>query len=312
MAITSVSVPGASDRGRKPTVLENIAMGVDIASKILGTGVDAYKTFGLERQKQKEIEKANEADFAKSFAKATDADIKAGKGEEIAGRPGKYVYRAPGEDPIMAALKLQLLAGQAAGQKTAQKKQEIELKQAEEVSKFGKPLTQNTIETLSSAKLLPKKMAEINQIIETNKDMFGPIEGRAGGFNPYDEKAQTVQSRIKAAAQEVGKYLEGGVLRKEDVPKYEQMLPNLFDTPEVAKNKAAIVQKMLFDKFMSDYEAYKNSGFDTRAFDSSPMKQLAQPEFLKPTNKIEIGTIMDGFRYKGGLESDPNSWEPVK
>lgn len=50
MAITSVSVTGGGTN-RKPTLMENIAMGVDIAAKVLGTGVDAYKVFGLEAPK---------------------------------------------------------------------------------------------------------------------------------------------------------------------------------------------------------------------------------------------------------------------
>ena len=39
MAVVGISVPSASDR-RKPSMLENIAMCVDIAAKVLGTGVD--------------------------------------------------------------------------------------------------------------------------------------------------------------------------------------------------------------------------------------------------------------------------------
>lgn len=62
MAITSVSVPGGGTN-RKPTLMENIAMGVDIASKVLGTGVDAYETFGLRAQK-------NKAEIAESEARA--------------------------------------------------------------------------------------------------------------------------------------------------------------------------------------------------------------------------------------------------
>lgn len=39
----------APERGK--STLEQIAMGVDVASKILGTGIDAYETFGLKRPK---------------------------------------------------------------------------------------------------------------------------------------------------------------------------------------------------------------------------------------------------------------------
>lgn len=51
MAVVSVN-PGPI-RPRETSTLENIAMGVDVAAKILGTGLDAYKTFGIERPKLK-------------------------------------------------------------------------------------------------------------------------------------------------------------------------------------------------------------------------------------------------------------------
>jgi hypothetical protein len=65
MAVVGISVPGASDR-RKPSTLENIAMGVDIAAKVLGTGVDVYKTFGVDIPKgraETDVLKAQAADM---------------------------------------------------------------------------------------------------------------------------------------------------------------------------------------------------------------------------------------------------------
>lgn len=267
MAVQGVSVPGARDN-RKPSLLENIAMGVDIASKVLGTGVNAYQVFGIEKPKA-------DADRKESLAKA---DLYKAQAAD-----------APGEKDLDRRLKEAQVQYYGASKSLdlqnkgiAGKKADIELKQAEDVAKYGKPLSQNTIETLSSAKLLPKKLAEINEIIEKNADLFGPVGGNIGAINPYDTKAQTISGKMRTSAQEIGKYLEGGVLRKEDEVKYQKMLPQLGDTAEVARNKAAMVQKMLFEKFMSDYTAFKESGFDTRAFDSSPMKQLTQPEFLTP------------------------------
>ena len=42
---------------------------------------------------------------------------------------------------------------------------------------------------------------------------------------------------MKAVAQQVGRAMEGGVLRAEDVPKYEAILPKITDTREVALEK---------------------------------------------------------------------------
>jgi hypothetical protein len=269
MAVQGVSVPGASDR-RKPSMLENIAMGVDIAAKVLGTGVDVYKTFGVDIPKARAEKSETEARTKLYNAQAADEPGNKDLDRRLKEAQVQYYGAAKAADLENKGL-------QSA-------KNKIELKQAQEVQQYGKPLSQNTIETLSSAKLLPKKLADINEIIDKNADLFGPVGGTIGSINPYDTKAQTISGKMRTSAQEIGKYLEGGVLRKEDEAKYQKMLPQLGDTSEVAKNKAAMVQKMLFDKFMSDYTAFKESGFDTRAFDSSPMKQLTQPEFLQGKN----------------------------
>lgn len=44
-----IGINSVSSDARKPTTLENIALGVDIASKIVGGGLDAYKTFAIDR-----------------------------------------------------------------------------------------------------------------------------------------------------------------------------------------------------------------------------------------------------------------------
>lgn len=64
-----------------------------------------------------------------------------------------------------------------------------------------------------------------------------PIIGQLRGMNPYDTKAQNLQSQIGIVKQIVGKALEGGVLRKEDEIKYAKILPKLGDSQAVAQNK---------------------------------------------------------------------------
>lgn len=84
----------------------------------------------------------------------------------------------------------------------------------------------------------------------------------AGTYNPWNTTIQTNQAAIKRATQLVGKYMEGGVLRKEDEEKYKAMLPNITDTPEVAKNKLEGVRQMLLDKYKTDLNSYKNSSYE--------------------------------------------------
>lgn len=115
---------------------------------------------------------------------------------------------------------------------------------------------------LNEGKQMPGLLDKIETTIKNNEDSFGPIIGTAGGLNPYNETSQTIQSQMKSSAQLIGKYMEGGVLRKEDVAKYEAMLPKLSDTPQVAYNKLQIVRKMLADKSKSDIEAVGASGYN--------------------------------------------------
>jgi hypothetical protein len=135
------------------------------------------------------------------------------------------------------------------------------------VGQKARQLSASDVARVNAGNVIPNTLQSVAQTIEKNKDIFGPISGRTASMNPYNERAQTLQSQIKASAQEFGKYMEGGVLRKEDELKYEKMFPGLSDTPEVAKNKLAIVNKLLIDRQNSDVRALRESGFDTAALD---------------------------------------------
>ena len=86
--------------------------------------------------------------------------------------------------------------------------------------------------------------------------MMGPVMGRISSANKYDDDAQAWQAHIYAANQVVGKFLEGGVLRAEDVPKYANMLPNLNDTPDVARRKNAGMSALI----KGLQETYRSNG----------------------------------------------------
>ena len=94
--------------------------------------------------------------------------------------------------------------------------------------------------------------------------MMGPIQGRLRKKNPYDVSAQSFESQMRAVAQDVGKAMEGGVLRAEDVPKYRAILPNIDDTSEVAMNKIINVMQQLAIKKQAQVGAFSTyQGFDT-------------------------------------------------
>lgn len=133
----------------------------------------------------------------------------------------------------------------------------------------GKQMSATEVMKVNEGNQIPSMLKDVKGIIENNKDSFGPVGGRFSSFNPYNEKAQTIGANIKASAQAFGRFMEGGVLRKEDEEKYEKMFPTLSDTPAVAANKLAIVEKLLIDKQNSTVGALRDSGYSTQGVDQN-------------------------------------------
>jgi len=151
-------------------------------------------------------------------------------------------------------------------------------KQAE--STAGQRLPADKVLAVSEGQRLPNMLADLEGTIEQNQGDFGPFAGRLGSLNPYNEKAQTIDAQMRTASQTIGRHMEGGVLRKEDEEKYRKMLPTLSDSPEVARNKLALVNRMLQQKQTEDVKALKASGYDTAAFDASRGQAPGVPSVL--------------------------------
>jgi len=159
-------------------------------------------------------------------------------------------------------------ANQAANQSyrdkmLALKKRALDQKNAPQ----GKELTQNMIRTLNEGNQIPQMLNDVRVALDASKDIMGPFEGRRRSMNPWDERSQTLESQVRATSQAFGRYMEGGVLRKEDEAKYRRMFPNASDTPEVARNKLAIVERMLKQKQRSDMEAFRAQGYNLKGLD---------------------------------------------
>lgn len=106
---------------------------------------------------------------------------------------------------------------------------------------------------------------ELDQTIKDFSKKMGPISGKAAVYNPYDVDAQTFQAQMTSAAQIIGKYLEGGVLRAEDTVKYQKILPQITDTPAVARNKIKNVKALLEKKYQNQQYFYQNVQPDVTA-----------------------------------------------
>lgn len=131
----------------------------------------------------------------------------------------------------------------------------------------GKSLAPDKIMAVSEGNAIPQMLQDLKQTIKVNEGVFGPVSGRMAKLNPWDETSQTMEAQIRSSAQAFGRMMEGGVLRKEDEEKYRGMFPNLSDTPAVAKNKLALVERMLANKQSGNIEALKQQGYSTEGLD---------------------------------------------
>lgn len=108
----------------------------------------------------------------------------------------------------------------------------------------------------------------------------GPIVGRliesAPGFlkDKYFSENRSAFSQLALFRQNYGKYMEGGVLRKEDEIKYKEIFPKLTDSENTMRFKTNMINYMLIKKYNSDLEVLKQFGYDTKGKEPIP-----EPEF---------------------------------
>lgn len=363
MALISVITPNATQPKR--TTFDKVLQGIEVANGVLGTAINGAKLY-TDYKANDIADKNLDATIAKSFRKSDEKDpnavsiggnyfaprdddaftdllkanlfkpVEPGKEQELESKgypvfqyknlfkvTPNYDYKPPADwDSILKPLQFEALKSDLTNKSLSAKKSEIDIKKAE----GPLPLPQSAITSLAEGGGIPKLLGDMVLTVENNSDSFGPVQGRLSGLNPYDTKAQTIKSKAKTTAQIVGKFMEGGVLRAEDVPKYEAMLPNVSDTPEVARNKAALVADMIKQKFEDQKNAFSNSGYDTSAFDKSPLRKFELPEYLQegagkssqpkgPDLKIgEIKAGEDGkaYRYVGGNPNSSESWKEAQ
>lgn len=143
---------------------------------------------------------------------------------------------------------------------------------------------------ISEFKAIPQLLADLNTSIEQNETLFGRGAGRVAGamtkVYPLDV-VDTLEAQISNVRQTVGKLKEGGVLRAEDEVKYRKMLPELTDSPEVAKNKIKLVLREMNQKYLNTVGALQSAGYDVSPFTAEPIEVPALPS-AGPSAKIKL------------------------
>lgn len=184
----------------------------------------------------------------------------------------------------------------------------LDLKTKEAAAMGGKMLPADTALKVQEGATIPAMLKDIAQTLTNKAERFGPVSGRMSSFNPYDTEAQTIDAQMRTASQAFGRFMEGGVLRKEDEEKYRKMFPQLSDTPELAQNKLAIVQRLLAEKQNANISALGAQGYRTKGF-----QQTKVPDAPGLLNKgpagPRVGEIVDGYKFMGGDPADQKSWK---
>lgn len=153
-------------------------------------------------------------------------------------------------------------------------KQAAKIKEVYEVmygslkEKAGKALPAAQVAELADIKSSISQMQGLD--ISKYSNIMGPVQGRVRGANPYDKDAQAFQADMVLVAQNVGKALEGGVLRQEDTKKYLKILPQISDTPEVAQRKIQNVVKRLQNKLDERNRAFGGAGYSESGTEINP------------------------------------------
>lgn len=123
---------------------------------------------------------------------------------------------------------------------------------------FGKPLGAPVIKQLAESRASLDSINRLKKTMEEFKDYIGPVAGLQS-YLPYSD-ARKADAAIKLAMQNVGKNLEGGVLKKDDREFYKNVLAKLRDTPDQAFFKLDDIVKDIEGKIAATVDENRRAG----------------------------------------------------
>ena len=158
-------------------------------------------------------------------------------------------------------------------------------------------VTQGALKDLANLDTALESLGSLRKVIEANPDKMGPVSGRLRQIPWLGASRQIVNADIERVRQEVGRAMEGGVLRKEDEEKYKRILPAMEDLPEVARYKL----DQLEAKLKQDIQKYVG-----RQQEGQRGRDLSAPA------RPRMGASEDGFVFMGGDPGDKKNWKRAK
>ncbi|HET8700869.1 MAG TPA: hypothetical protein VFL97_04290 [Nitrococcus sp.] len=180
---------------------------------------------------------------------------------------------------------------------------------------------QSAQRTLDGLDVMEQAMSDPNFYSGSGADYINGLKrlGASIGINPDSvSSAETFNAMAKQAALDSMGGSLGTGFSNADRDFVTDQVPSLSNTPEGNRKLIAIQRKLNLRKqqiaqqarlYASQHDGRIDSGFD----DALAQWAEANPLFPKKGEQgPPIGTIEDGYRFKGGDPADQSNWEPVQ
>ena len=140
-------------------------------------------------------------------------------------------------------------------------------------SKNKSKLSQTAVENLSAGKNdALNALDSVERLLDTWDYTSWPLWGLAT-YNPKATKTISANQKFGIAAQVVGKFLEWGKLAEWDIKRYKALLPDVSDTPEVAKNKLEQTKKLIIENYNWQLDSSARAWYNVSNFKYITPKQ---------------------------------------
>jgi hypothetical protein len=171
-----------------------------------------------------------------------------------------------------------------------------------QASAGGKTLPAHQTQQLGEANAAVKALDDVTSIATANKDIMGPVgTGAITSLQSYfqlgdrGKRGAQLESELRSRRQIIGKYLEGGVLRKEDEEKYEKMLPTLSDSPDVVATKIDNLKRLIANRQEAEKQAFSQAGYNVGAISGSTAPGIRAPgRSYEEMTDAELEALLQG------------------
>lgn len=276
--------------------------GLAIISLLAGDKGTKRKFAGKSYSKQKEydVEDAANSAIKENRLKEQFSLLKDYHGKDIASND-----KAAAREDMLARFREGLMAKSEEAEKQRQFNAEQNRQKAQDKKDLSslisslrpqresKKISQSQVANMSGAKTAINELDNAKKRLGTDTIKTGPIEGILSK-NPYSNTGKRFQTYKGEVRQIIGKYLEGGVLRKEDEVKYEKILPTEFDTPQQINDKANMLRDLMVDKHNQQLQDLSDAGYDPGNLKTIDHKQIE----IIPTNKKNYLYLPSGNKVR--------------